>query len=69
MKINVVADPEMINNVGKNLFNLGFKSDKVFELVIDEDLSSMYPSIIINHRLSLDNQIGKLIIKKEVYVK
>ena len=46
----------MIEDVGIELF--GGKSDKVFELVMNEDLKSLYPSIIMAFNIDTTTQLG-----------
>ena len=56
MNINVVGDPNCIERVGMDLF--GGKSDKIFEIVMDEDLKSLYPSIPIAFNIDTTTQFG-----------
>lgn len=55
-----VAPPELIEFVGK--IN-GIPSNKCFDLVIDEDLSSMYPSILIVFNISSSTADMKITVK------
>jgi DNA polymerase elongation subunit (family B) len=53
-----VGDPTQNNNNGIELFD-GTKSKYIFENVIDQDLTSLYPSIIISSNMDSATQIGK----------
>ena len=65
-----VAPPELIEEVGS--IN-GIPSNKCFDLVIDEDLSSMYPNILITFNISSSTADMKITVKyhtgeKETYI-
>ena len=60
-KIYVVADPNLNDFVGKEI--IFDRSNMIFELAVDLDLSSLYPSIIITFNISPDTCYGKLTIK------
>lgn len=55
-----VAPPELIDLVGS--IN-GLPSNKCFDLVIDEDLSSMYPNILITFNISSSTAEFRIIVK------
>lgn len=56
-----VADPNLIDNVG---FKITYNpSSKIFELAIDFDLSSLYPSIIIAYNISPETCYYKITMK------
>jgi hypothetical protein len=54
-----VADPNLLENVGTELFE-GIKSNKIFDTVIDEDLVSLYPKVISAFNIDPLLQIGKI---------
>jgi DNA polymerase elongation subunit (family B) len=56
-----VALPDMMDNVGIVISADGKRSNRVIENVVDEDLSSMYPSIILAGNIDADTMIGKII--------
>jgi DNA polymerase elongation subunit (family B) len=55
----LVADPNLMDSVGIELN--GILSNTIFENVIDEDLSSMYPSIILSTNIDSLTMIGKIV--------
>jgi DNA polymerase elongation subunit (family B) len=55
-----VADPNLLDSVGFEIFE-GKKSNKIFENVIDQDLSAMYPSIIVALNIEKPTQLGMLL--------
>ena len=57
-KSNVVLDPSKMGNTGIMLN--GVQTNNIFEDVIDEDLSSMYPSIILACAIDNETLIGKI---------
>lgn len=61
MNINVVGDPNLIENVGNEI--IFDPSNRIFEMAIDLDLSSLYPSIIITFNISPDTCYCKITIK------
>lgn len=63
-----VADLGLVDKVGK-LMNNGERSNKIFEEVIDQDLSSQYPNIILALNISPETFKFKInvIIKKELF--
>ena len=56
----LVADPNLNKAVGKEI--MGRLSRYIHELVIDFDLSSLYPSIFMAHNISVSTQYGRLYI-------
>ena len=58
-----VALPEMMHPVGIELN--GVRSGKVYENVIDEDLASLYPSIILAFNIDADTMIGKIMCESK----
>jgi DNA polymerase elongation subunit (family B) len=55
-----VALPELMDAVGVPISADGRRSNRVFENVVDEDLSAMYPSIILSGNIDADTMIGKI---------
>jgi len=55
----IVGNPNLIERVGKELLS-NVKSDKVFENVIDEDLSAQYPNIINAFLIGLESMVGRI---------
>lgn len=60
----LVADPVLNDFTGIRLF--GTKNKYIFDNVIDEDFSSMYPYIIISFNIAPNTMIGKLIIGGDI---
>ena len=58
MNTKVVAAPELMDRVGISLGDL--LSNLIFDNVIDEDLSAMYPSIILACNIDASTMIGKI---------
>lgn len=58
--INVVLDPTMMQKVGT--FINGRRTANIFEDTIDEDLSSMYPSIILAYGIDNETLLGKFLV-------
>ncbi len=61
-----VGDPNLINYTGVNLDFTDKRSSRIFANVIDEDLSSQYPSIIIALGIEDPTLVGKLQLKRKV---
>ena len=61
-----VAPPELMANNGVILN--GVPSNKIFENVIDEDLSSMYPSIILSCNIDSTTMIGKITSELDYHI-
>lgn len=59
----LVADSNRNMSVGKKLFNKFSKY--IFDLVIDFDLSSLYPSIMRAFNIDASTQYGRIIIKSD----
>lgn len=59
-----VADPMLNSNVGVEVVE-GLKSRNIFENVCDQDLASLYPSIIISYNLDPATQVGKFFLIDE----
>jgi DNA polymerase elongation subunit (family B) len=59
-----VALPEMMDAVGIVISKDGKRSNRIFENIVDEDLSSMYPSIILAGNIDADTMIGKIMCDK-----
>jgi hypothetical protein len=57
-----VADPELNEAMGI-LLPSGKRSKYIFVNVIDEDLASLYPSIMIAFNIDVETQYGKLILE------
>jgi hypothetical protein len=57
-----VAPPELIDNVGE--IN-GIPSNKCFDFVIDEDLSAMYPNILITFNISSSTALNRIIVSEK----
>jgi DNA polymerase elongation subunit (family B) len=55
-----VATPDGIDRVGTELFK-GFRSNRIFSNVIDEDLASLYPNIIQSNNIDSNTLIGKIL--------
>lgn len=67
LNTKVVANPMLLGENGMQLF--GTKSDRVFETVIDLDLSSLYPSIILAFNIDANTMAGKILpAEGEVHV-
>jgi hypothetical protein len=58
MNINVVADPNLNSHLGMKINNK--LSKYLFEKVIDFDLTSLYPSIILAFNVDVTTQIGQV---------
>jgi len=63
VNINVVAQPDLIANIGLEIN--GFKLNSIFENVCDLDLTSLYPSIILAMMIEPGNQLGKITLHDE----
>lgn len=61
-----VAPPELMANIGVMLN--GVLSNKIFENVIDEDLSAMYPSIILSCNIDSTTMIGKIVSAMDPHI-
>lgn len=61
-----VADPNLIEEKG---FINGKPTNRIFDFVVDFDLSALYPSIIRAFNISPDTKYGKIIYHELVYEK
>ena len=59
-----VASPLLMENVGVNI--LGRASSLIFDMVADEDLSSLYPNLKIAWNIYVDTMVGKIYRKSNV---
>ena len=55
----LVANPSLLRKVGISI--LGLLSNKIFDNVVDEDLTAMYPSIILSGCIDMSTMIGKIV--------
>lgn len=55
-----VALPELMDHVGVEIGNDGMRSNRIIENVVDEDLTAMYPNIILSGNIDADTMIGKI---------
>lgn len=62
-----VLETSKMNNVGTNL--LTKRSNLVFDSIVDFDLSSMYPSIMLCYNIEQSVQIGKITFNKQLLPK
>jgi hypothetical protein len=58
-----VANPNLIAKVGIEVN--GSKTHNIFENVIDEDLASLYPSIILSSNIDSETMIGKILAEDD----
>lgn len=59
-KHKVVADPNLLHNVGMDIE--GLKSNKLFELGFDLDLTALYPSILQEWNIDIGTLFGKVYV-------
>lgn len=64
----VVSDPMLNSSVGDTIFD-GFQSMHLFRWVGDQDLSSLYPSIIRAYNLDSLTEVGKFFIRDDMLKK
>lgn len=57
----LVANPELNGNNG--IYIYGLSSKYIYDFVVDEDFSAMYPSTIIGFNIAASTLIGKLVIE------
>ena len=60
-----VGMPENLERVGIKIGNSEIRSDRVYENVIDEDLASLYPSILLAFNIDAETMLGKIFFEDD----